>query len=64
MKFFVAFGDCPEREDFFSPRVREVLPQYGEFVFNPAPGMGMEKEALIAHTFIRNLSAFNNCFII
>ena len=47
MNFFVAFGDCPERKDFFSPRVMEVLPQYGTFRFNPAPGLGMEKAALI-----------------
>ena len=47
MQFFVAFGDCPEREDFFSPRVMEALPQYGTFRFNPAPGLGMEKAALI-----------------
>ena len=47
MQFFVALGDCPEREDFFSPRVMEVLPQYGTFRFNPAPGLGMEKAALI-----------------
>lgn len=47
LKYFVAFGDCPAREDFFSARVRAALPQYGEFRFNPAPGQGMEKAALL-----------------
>ena len=27
MKFFVAFGVCPEREDFFLPRAMKVMPQ-------------------------------------
>ena len=47
MKYFVAFGDCPARKGFFSPRVMAALEQYGTFTFNPAPGQGMEKAALI-----------------
>ena len=47
MKFFVSMGDYPARQDFFSPRVMAELPQYGDFVFNPAPTVSMTKEALM-----------------
>lgn len=47
MKFFVSMGDCPARQDFFSPRVMAALPEYGEFVFNAAPEQAMRKEALM-----------------